>query len=203
MDANWQKILGWIRVSETGHTDSETNPAHWGNGDDPDDSGGRTSRGVTQRELNAYCDIAGLKPMDVYEAPNPVIDDIYHKSYWMPYGPILPPGVDYVFVDEAVNAGPGEAAYLLQKALIKMGFDLGPTGADRHIGMITSAALIKSDPAKLVQQMSEVRVAIYKNIEARIPRDNKFDRGWMNRVTYCETNALTLIPKKADGNAGT
>lgn len=199
MEANWKQILGWIRVSETGHTDSETDPAHWGNGDDPDDSGGRTSRGITQREYNAYCAIAGLPQGDVYEAPNPVIDDIYHKAYWMPYGPVLPPGIDYVFADECVNAGPGEAAYLLQEGLIKLGFNLGPTGADRHIGMLTSAAVIKAKPTELIKAMSVVRVAIYKNIEARIPRDKKFDRGWMNRVTYCENNALTLVPK--DGTA--
>jgi len=183
MEANWKQILGWIRTSEGG------------NDDDPDDAGGRTSRGITQREYNAYCEMAGLPQGDVWKAPDQVVDDIYHRSYWMPYGPVLPGGVDYVFVDECVNAGPGEAAYLLQEALIKLGFNLGPTGADRHIGMLTSAALMKADPAKLAVMMSQVRIGIYKAIEARIPRDRKFDRGWMNRVQFCEKNALTLVPK--------
>jgi len=48
MEANFAKALAWLRTSEGG------------NDDDPDDSGGRTSRGITQREYNAYCEMAGL-----------------------------------------------------------------------------------------------------------------------------------------------
>ena len=144
MEANFKQALAWVRVSETGHTDSETNnTAHWGNGDDPDDSGGRTSRGVTQRELNAYCEIAGLKPLDVYECPNGIVDDIYHKSYWNPWGPVMPPGVDYMLFDDSVLSGPNEAIKIMQQALISLGFDLGPSRDDGHIGMLTSAALSK------------------------------------------------------------
>lgn len=181
MEANWQKILGWVLISEGG------------NDDDPDDAGGRTSRGITQHEYNAYCTIAGLPHGDVWHAPDQIIHDIYHRSYWMPYGPILPSGVDYVFVDECVNAGPSEASYLLQKGLVRLGLDIGPSGVDRHIGVSTSAAIIKADPKALVATMSIERIAIYKAIERRIPRDRKFDRGWMNRVAFCEKNALTLV----------
>lgn len=192
MDANFTKCLGWVRVSEGG------------NDDDPDDAGGRTSRGITQREYDAYIEIAGLKgkvDADVWRAPDPIVDDIYNKSYWHPYCPTLPGGVDYVFFDECVNAGSGEAVYMLQAALLRMGFNIGPTGADRHFGLLTSAALFKATPAALVGAMSAVRVAIYRNIEARIPRDKKFDSGWMNRVTFCEKNALTLVPRNDAASA--
>ena len=183
MDTSWSKSLAWVRKSEGG------------NDDDPDDAGGRTSRGITQREWNAYCDIAGLKRSDVWLAPDPAIDDIYHRSYWLPYCSVLPPGVDYIFFDENVNAGLHEAALILQRALIKLGLDLGPTGADGHIGILTSAALSKADPIKLVNGMSDERVAIYKEIEAEHSNDRKFDKGWMARVEFARTNALTLVPQ--------
>ena len=187
MEANFKQALAWVRKSEGG------------NDDDPDDAGGRTSRGITQREYNAYCSMTGIKLGDVWDCPDAIVDDIYHRSYWMPYCPVLPPGVDYVFFDEAVNAGPGEAAYILQKALMDMGFDLGPTGADRHIGILTSAALSKADPKRLVDFMSLERIRVYKAIEARIPRDRKYDRGWMARVAFAQNNAHTLV--KTDAGA--
>lgn len=177
VETSWKQSLAWVRESEGG------------NDDDPDDTGGRTSRGITQREYDAYCTMAGLPHGDVWQAPDAVIDDIYHRSYWLPYCPLLPPGVDYVFLDEAVNAGPHEAAIMLQIGLGFTGRDV-----DGHIGMITSAAIAKCHPAALVKAMSAFRVHYYKEIEIRRPVDRKYDKGWMNRVTFSEHNALTLVP---------
>lgn len=173
MEANFKQALAWVRVSEGG------------NDDDPADSGGRTSRGITQREYNAYCQIAGLPPGDVWKALDPVVDDIYHRSYWLPYCPILPGGVDYEFFDEAVNAGPHRAVCMLQTGL--------GVAVDGHLGIITSAALSKADPKRLIGAMSEYRIHLYKAIEAAHPVDRKFDRGWMARVAFAEKNALTLV----------
>src|ERR1700687_960380 len=105
MEANWQKSLAWVRVSEGG------------NDDDPVDPGGRTSRGVTQREYNAYCEMGGVRKGDVGKAPDPVVDDIYHRCYWLPYCPQLPSGFDYCFFDAFVNEGLHEAVVQMQRAL--------------------------------------------------------------------------------------
>lgn len=121
MEANFTKALAWVRESEGG------------NDDDPADSGGRTSRGITQREWNAYCRIVGLPASDVWKAPDGAIDDIYHRSYWNPYCPTFPPGVDYLFFDHSVLAGPVRATLALQQAL--------GVHADGHIGVVTSGAL--------------------------------------------------------------
>lgn len=173
MDSSWTKSLAWVRESEGG------------NDDDPHDPGGRTSRGITQREYNAYCEMAGLSQGDVWKATDPVVDDIYHRSYWMPYCPVLPAGPDYIFFDESVNAGLHEAVLILQRAL--------GVGADGHIGVITSAAIAKTDPAKLVDEMSAQRVAVYKSIEAGNPTLHRYDKGWMSRVAFAQKNAHTLI----------
>jgi lysozyme family protein len=203
MEPNFKQSLAWVRVSETGHTDSETNnTAHWGNGDDPDDSGGRTSRGITQREYIAYCEIAGIKGnMDVYEAPNPVVDDIYHKSYWNPWGPVMPPGVDYMLFDDSVLSGPEQAIRIMQQGLIGLGFNLGPTKDDGHIGMLTSAALIKAKPVDLIGSMAARRYARYEAIVRAAPKDLKFERGWDNRIVFAKANALTLVPKNDTAGA--
>jgi lysozyme family protein len=186
MEINFKQSLAWVRVSETGHTDSDTdNTAHWGNGDDPADSGGRTSRGITQRELNAYCEMAGLKEIDVYTAPNPVVDDIYHRSYWFPYCPTMPPGIDYMLFDDSVLSGPVTAIRTLQHAL---GVD-----ADGHIGVITSGALSKADPAQLIDKIAGMRIARYEAIIRGAPKDLKFEKGWDNRVSFAMHNAHTLV----------
>jgi lysozyme family protein len=176
MEANFIKSLAWVRVSEGG------------NDDDPDDHGGRTSRGITQREYNAYCEIAGVPAGDVWQAPDAIVNDIYHRAYWMPYCPVMPPGVDYVFFDEAVNTGPHEAVIMLQVGLGFMGRDV-----DGHLGVITSAALIKAKPAVLIDKMSDYRVLYYHEIEVKRPVDRKYDKGWMARVEFCQKNAHTLV----------
>jgi lysozyme family protein len=186
MEANFKQALAWVRQSETGHTDSETNnEEHWGNGDDPADSGGRTSRGITQREYDAYCRMAGLAHTDVYKAPNGIVDDIYHRSYWMPYGPVMPPGVDYMLFDDSVLSGPVTAIMTLQRALL--------VRPDGHIGILTSEAISQSSPAKLIDAIAVMRLQRYARIVAGAPKDMKFEKGWDVRVAFVKANAHYLV----------
>lgn len=172
-ESSFKRALAWVRVSEGG------------NDDDPLDRGGRTSRGITQREYDAYCRMAGIPQGDVWKAPDGVVDDIYHRAYWLPYGPTLPPGPDYVFFDINVNSGLHEAVVLLQRAL--------GVKTDGRIGVITSEALSAAKPAQLIDALCDARHKMYKAIEAAHPTDVKFDRGWMNRVEFARKNAHTLL----------
>src|ERR1700690_305588 len=88
-----------------------------GNDDDPADHGGRTSRGITQREWTAWLAEKGLASSDVWAAPQSEIDTIYHDEYWQPYCDLFPSGTDYLFFDMAVNSGPHEATLILQRSL--------------------------------------------------------------------------------------
>src|ERR1017187_9811784 len=88
-----------------------------GNDDDPADHGGRTSRGVIQREYTAWLSEQGLSDKDVWTATDAEIAEIYHDEYWSPYCDLFPTGIDYLYFDLAVNAGPHRAAILLQRAL--------------------------------------------------------------------------------------
>lgn len=169
MDANWPQSLQWVLSSEGG------------NDDDPNDPGGRTSRGITQREYNAYCSIHDIPQGDVWQATQEQVDDIYRLSYWLPYCPQLPTGPDYVFFDENVNAGLHEAVLILQRAL-------GVT-ADGHIGAITTAAWEAADSAKLIDDMAAQRIIVYKQSRGFW----KYGKGWLARVETCRQNAHKLL----------
>ena len=114
-----------------------------GNDDDPDDPGGRTSRGITQREYDAWRKERGLPTLDVWAAPQTDIEGIYKTEYWDPSCDAFPTGLDYLYFDMAVNAGPYRAAVLLQRAL-----GINDVG---RIGPVTRAAVRAAEPAASAQ----------------------------------------------------
>lgn len=179
MEVNFKQSLGWVRQSEGG------------NDDDPSDSGGRTSRGITQREWDSYCRICGLPASDVWKAPDGAVDDIYHRSYWLPYCPTMPPGVDYMLFDDGVLSGPVTAIQTLQRAL-----GVAPDG---HVGVITSEALSHADHKELLEKIAAARLDRYNRIIAAQPKDLKFRSGWRNRVAFVLKNAQSLIANDTTG----
>jgi len=152
-----------------------------GNDDDPHDHGGRTSRGVIQREYDAYRIAKGEPTRDVWTASDAEIADIYEHKYWLPFCPTMAAGVDLIYFDVAVNAGPGQAAKQLQRAL--------GVKADGAIGPITLAALHASKPADLIKSFSEARRSFYQAL-AQFPR---YGRGWLSRVNQIEVAALKMV----------
>ena len=151
-----------------------------GNDDDPSDHGGRTSRGITQREYNAWCLEHGHPVIDVWTAPQEHIDAIYHDEYWEPVCDLLPIGVDYLYFDMAVNAGPHRAAVLLQEAV-------GVT-ADGRIGPVTRQAVQNVSAAALIVKYSQEKAAFYQGLH-----QPKFTRGWLNRTASVEKSALVML----------
>lgn len=162
MNTNFELSLKYVLVDEGG------------NDDDPQDHGGRTSRGITQREYDTR--YSG----DVWQATAEQIKDLYKTQYWDPYCDDLPSGVDYVFFDTAVNAGRSRAVKSFQQAL-------GIT-ADGMMGIITLDAIKKADPEALIKKVCDVRRNFYRNL-AQFPR---YGRGWLSRVDHCEKGAKAL-----------
>src|SRR4029450_10024608 len=79
-----------------------------GNDDDPRDPGGRTSRGILQREWDAWRRTRPGLPADVWRAPQDQVEAIYRQNYWNPLRcDDLPAGVDYAGFDYGVNSGIG------------------------------------------------------------------------------------------------
>lgn len=166
--ANFQRSLALLLKDEGG------------NDDDPADHGGRTSRGVTQREYDAYRRMSGETPQDVWIASDLEIADIYHDHYWHPWCDQLPIGIDYLYFDLAVNAGPYRATKILQRAI-------GVTD-DGIFGPITLESAIKVNPKLLIAAYSDAKRNFYRSLHQ--PR---FIKGWLNRVAHVETNANAML----------
>lgn len=171
MKENFELSLAYVLKSEGG------------NDDDPNDHGGRTSRGITQREYNAWCKEQGKPAGDVWHATQADVEAIYRDEYWDPYGDSFPVGIDYLYFDMAVNAGPYRAATLLQRAL--------HVREDGRIGAVTRQAISQADPLALVNKFSDV-----KRIWYRALNQPRFTKGWLNRTTEVEDNAIKMIGAK-------
>lgn len=151
-----------------------------GNDDDPADHGGRTSRGVTQREYDAWRRGNGQTTLDVWLAPQSDIDTIYHDEYWEPLCDTLPLGVDYIVFNNNVLDGPMRSTLLLQQAL-------GVT-PDGRIGPITREAIRNANGSDLIRKLSAASAAFYQALHQ--PR---FLKGWLNRVAFVQGNAVQMI----------
>lgn len=155
-----------------------------GNDDDAADHGGRTSRGITQREYTAWLAEQSRPSQDVWDAPDDDIEAIYHDEYWNPYCDGFPVGIDYLYFDMAVNAGPHRATVLLQRAL-------GVTD-DGRIGPLTRAAVAAADPVNLIRDYTQAKRNFYLSLHQ--PR---FTKGWLNRCADVQANATSLLPVAA------
>jgi lysozyme family protein len=157
-----------------------------GNDDDPDDPGGRTSRGITQREYDAWCHVHGYPGGDVWKAPETSIEAIYETQYWLPHSPLLPAGLDYTYFDCAVLHGPYRAAIWLQKA--------AGVVADGHIGVITRAAVAKAEPQELINAMSQSRKTFMRGLRLYW----KYGTGWIRRANEVRSVALKMAEENSD-----
>lgn len=171
MEQNFKQALAFVLKSEGG------------NDDDPADHGGRTSRGITQKEYDAWCREAGQPLDDVWKAPQAQIEEIYHGEYWLPVCPLLAAGIDYLYFDMAVNAGPHQAAVLLQRTL-------GVT-TDGRIGPVTRQAIRNSSAEGLIERYTIVKANWYKSLH-----QPKFIKGWLNRTAAVRVNALSMLKPK-------
>lgn len=151
-----------------------------GNDDDPHDPGGRTSRGIIQREYDAYRLKKGEAVRDVWTATDEEVADIYRYQYWQPWCAVVPIGVDLAFFDMCVNSGPHQAAVLLQRAV--------SVNADGRIGLVTEAAVKAAAPIRVVSSFSDERRTFYRSL----PTFRYFGKGWLARVQTIEQAALKM-----------
>ncbi len=140
--------------------------------DDPDDPGGRTKYGISQR---AYpdLDIAALTVDDAAE--------IYRRDYWdRVRGDDLPPAVAHVVFDAAVNMGVGVAIRLMQRQL--------GVAADGIIGPVTLAAARDCDVRGFCRDYQVRRIRRYSSL----PGWHKFGAGWSIRALRVLAEALEM-----------
>jgi uncharacterized protein (TIGR02594 family) len=152
-----------------------------GNDDDPRDPGGRTSRGITQREWDPWRQAHPGLPADVWQAPQDQILAIYHDNYWNVLScDALPAGIDYSVFDYGVLSGVSRAAKVLQ------GF-VG-TDVDGAIGPKTIAATAQANAAVLIKQICDERLAFMQGLKT-FPI---FGKGWTARVQRVLKQSLAM-----------
>lgn len=139
--------------------------------DNPNDPGGLTNFGISQR---AYPDV------DIRALTRNQAMAIYERDYWTPLRcEELPTDVAVVLFDMAVNMGRDRAVRLLQRAL--------NIPQDGLIGPRTIAACINGTRRAVAANLTAERVLAYTGMR----NFDNFGRGWVRRsiTTAMEANA--------------
>lgn len=168
MKENWEQSLKKMLVHEGGYANH------------PQDPGGRTNLGVTQRVWEEWKG----SPSDENEMRSLTVEQVtplYKKRFWdAARCDDLPAGVDYVVFDFAVNAGVGRSAITLQT--------ICGVARDGAIGPMTLAAVKQYDPKTLIEKFSDHREFFYKQLSTY----PVFGKGWIRRVNEVKETALQM-----------
>ena len=148
---------------------------------DPQDPGGPTNFGITQRVYAAFKG-RDVSVDEVRQMPLADAAAIFRPQYWNSVrGDDLPSGLDEVLFDYSTNSGPAKAIKSLQNAL---GVD-----SDGQIGMVTMDAVQRTaDIAALINDICDRRLSFMQGL----PTFPRFGRGWTSRVEGVRTLALRL-----------
>lgn len=164
MRENREIVLKWTGISEGGYVN------------DPDDPGGPTNHGVTQRTLDGFRKANGLPAMDVRELTQEQADEILSRQYFDPVRfDDLPAGVDYAIADFAVNSGVSRAVKEAQKVV-----GVTPDGV---LGVVTLGAIAArcatyAGARRFIEDYCAARMAFLKELKGW----KKFGNGWTKRV---------------------
>jgi lysozyme family protein len=147
----------------------------------PKDPGGMTNLGVTKKVWEEW--VGKTVDEKAMRALTPeVVGPMYKKKYWDAVkADDLPDGLDYLMFDFAINAGPGRAIKIMQKAI--------GTTPDGAIGPKTMQSLKTADQGELVAKFSEEKEAFYRSL----PTFGTFGKGWLRRVAEAKTHAETML----------
>lgn len=151
---------------------------------EPQDRGGATNKGITFRVYDAYRSRNGLPTRDVRQIEAAEVSAIYRFQYWDAVkGDELPPGLDYVLFDGAVNSGPSQSIKWLQRAL-------GNVVVDGQMGQATLSAVAEhNDIPKLIHAVCDRRMAFLRALRT-FPR---FGQGWTSRVNGVRKTAVAWV----------
>lgn len=144
----------------------------WSN--NPNDPGGATMKGITQRTYNQYLGRQASQD-ELRNISDAEVAAIYRKLYWDEcLGDALADGLDFALFDAAVNTGPREASRLLQR-IVGVPAD-GVLGA-KSLAAINDYIAAEGLP-KLIDVYTEARQAYYR----LLPTYVHFGEGWRKRA---------------------
>lgn len=134
--------------------------------DHPDDPGGATNWGVTEKVARSEGYTGHMKdlPVDFAKA-------VYRRMYWDAVkADRLPEGVRFDVFDGAVNSGPRQSIRWLQEAL--------GVSADGVIGPVTLSAASAANPDRVAKKFNGLRLKFMTTLK----HWPSFSRGWAVRI---------------------
>ena len=141
----------------------------------PNDPGGATNKGVTQKVYDDWRRQQGLAVRDVRQLTDDEMHALYERGYWLPPRcNLLDTPLDQVQFDTAVNMGVGRAVRFLQQAV--------GAGVDGNFGPGTEKCVANCDTGTALVAYCNAREAYYRSLAQRNPKLAVFLKGWMNRL---------------------
>lgn len=155
----FQKALRFVLIREGGYVN------------DPDDKGGATNKGITQRVYNGWLASKGLASKDVKNITNDEVALIYYNNYWLKA--------------DCDNMSKIFAVYCFDTA-VNMG-----AGVVKATGMTRCEEFLKAAQYKDPDKFLFARIMKYREF-AKVGKQAKFLKGWLNRVEALRQFAKTL-----------
>ena len=150
--------------------------------DHPNDPGGRTNKGVTQKVYDGWRARQGLPAQDVKGIADAEVHAIYAGDYWLPPRcDLLQSPLDMVQFDTAVNMGVGRAVRFLQACV--------GCSVDGGFGPGTERAVAGCDTTAVLAAYCQRREDFYRGLVQRDPKLAVFMKGWLNRLNALRAEA--------------
>jgi lysozyme family protein len=155
---------------------------------DAADRGGLTNHGVRQATFEA-ARAAGALPPRVKSVRDLTLDDaehVYYQLYWLTSRAFeFPAPLDLCLFDAYVNHRPQVAVRFIQAAV----------GADEDgvVGMDTVAKAHAAHLAEAVERYAQARERFYRDLVKADPMQERFLKGWLNRVATVKSAAMAEV----------
>lgn len=149
-DAAFERVIGY----EGGYVDH------------PDDPGGATNWGITERVAREHGYTGSMRLLSREQAR-----EIYRVGYWQrAQADQYAPAIGYQLFDAAVNHGIGNAIRMLQRAV--------GVADDGQVGPVTLDAVRRRPAAEVIARFNAERLDFY----TRLTTWPSFGRGWARRI---------------------
>ena len=169
MDDNFQKILAKTLIWEGGFVDN------------PLDPGGRTNKGITQREYDSYRKRKVLPFNDVKNISDDEVTDIYYTDYYFPTQANLMTDikVSWKVFDIGVNTGISRSIKYIQTIIgVVVDGQFGPNS----LAVLKKYQQNSNWANTMMSLLVKMQVQHYNDIVTLHPNEVVFLKGWLRRV---------------------
>ena len=173
MDDLFDASLEFTLAEEGGYADHPTDPRF------------TTNFGITLARLRRFLRDPGLGRDDVRHMPCATVRAVYMADFWnRTRCDALPPGIDLMVFDHAVNAGPDRSGRALQLAAGQDRADI-----DGAVGPDTMDRIELMDTLTLLNALTAMQRTTYRQMAAF----GLFGDGWLARLDRRRARAVQLM----------